>query len=152
MKGTERLVFIFDKGNNSQDNIELLESQQIPIDFVGTLTPSHHRDLVEIPLSRFQDKVRKYRVHRTGKQVFKAERSIVITDHDATARRHERRFEAQMKRVMKEANATLKSSPASPPLRPVPILRPFLKGAKSALSEPALLLRLSSGIMAGSTN
>jgi transposase len=105
LKGTGRLVLIFDKGNNSRENIALVESQQIPIDFIGALNPAHHRDLVEIPLSRFDQAVGKFRVHRSTKEVFAAKRTIVITHHEATARRQHQRFEAQMKRVMTEAKA-----------------------------------------------
>jgi len=115
-KGTERLVLVFDKGNNSRDNIALVEGQEIPIDFVGTLSPSQHRDLLEIPLSRFEHKVRKFQVHRTRKEVFGAERTIAITYHGATARRHQAAFESRMKRVMKEAKAyfeTIASEPIS---------------------------------------
>lgn len=135
MKGTERLVLIFDKGNNSQDNIALLESQEIPIDFVGTLTPSHHRDLVDIPLERFQEKVRKFLVHRTSKEVFGAERSIVITYHEATARRHERRFEAQMKRVMKEAKAYFETIADQPLSQIRAHMETFLKASKIGSSQ-----------------
>ena len=82
-----------------------MENQSLPIDFVGALSPSHHRNLVAIPLDRFDGKVGKYSVLRTRKVVFGAMRTIVITYHEGTAGRQEKSFEAQMDRAMKEAKA-----------------------------------------------
>ncbi len=45
---TGKLVLIFDKGNNSSENIEYAEKSGIA--FVGSLVPSHHRDFLLIPL------------------------------------------------------------------------------------------------------
>lgn len=135
LKGTDRLVLIFDKGNNSQDNIALIESQQIPIDFVGTLNPAHHRDLVQIPLSRFDEQVSKFRVHRRAKEVFGAQRTIVITYQEATARRQHRLFERQMKRVMKEAKAYFETIAHEPLPEIRAHMETFLKTSKIGTSQ-----------------
>jgi transposase len=135
LKGTARLVLIFDKGNNSRDNIALVESQQVPIDFVGTLNPAHHRDLVAIPLSRFDQAVGKFRVHRTTKEVFAAHRTIVITYHEATARRQHQRFEQQMKRVMAEAKAYFDTIAQQPLPEIRAHMETFLRTAKIGTSQ-----------------
>jgi transposase len=105
----DSLVMIFDKGNNSQANFAALQGQGVPIDFVGTLTPSHHADLLRIPLKRYTESFGQFQVHRTKKKVFGDERAIVLTYNPATARRQERIFELHMKRAMKEAKAFFES-------------------------------------------
>ena len=102
-QSTDGFVIVFDKGNNSRRNIELLGSTKPRIDFVGALTPSHHRDLLRIPIGRFTQRVGQHLVHRTSKKVFGVERSIVITYHEPTYRRQLKAFESQMKKIMKEA-------------------------------------------------
>ena len=101
-QSTEGFVIIFDKGNNSKKNIEQLDSREVKIDFVGSLTPSHHKDLVKISVDKFTEKIGHHRVYRTSKKVFGVERTIVITYHEPTYRRRVKAFEAQMKKVMVE--------------------------------------------------
>jgi len=49
--GAEHVTLVFDKGNNSQNNLDAVESA--PLHFVGSLVPSHHQDLLTIPRERF---------------------------------------------------------------------------------------------------
>ncbi len=134
-KKTERLVLVFDKGNNSAENIALLENQSLPVDFVGALSPSHHRNLVAIPLDRFDGKVGKFSVLRTRKVVFGAMRTIVITYHEGTAGRQEKSFEAQMGRAMKEAKAYF-ATIAKEPTKEVKVrMETFLKTQKIGSSQ-----------------
>jgi transposase len=104
-QGTERLVLVFDKGNNSRNNISLLEKEQIPLDFVGSLTPSHHRDLLRVPLKRFETGAKGHLEYRTEKEVFGAKRTILITYNPARAAREEKAFEKKMQHISKEARA-----------------------------------------------
>jgi len=77
----QSITLVFDKGNNSQDNIQALDSS--PYHFIGSLVPAQHPDLLDIPLERFHS-VRDplfegVRVYRTEKEVFGQKRTIVIT-------------------------------------------------------------------------
>jgi transposase len=48
----EHITLVFDKGNNSQENLEQLAPSLYHV--VGSLVPSQHRDLLAIPLRQFQ--------------------------------------------------------------------------------------------------
>ena len=77
----QRITLVFDKGNNSGENIQTLDGS--PYHFIGSLVPSQHQDLLAIPLERFRylrnPLFQGVRVHRTEKEVFGKKRTIVIT-------------------------------------------------------------------------
>jgi len=77
----ERVTLVFDKGNNSDENILRIDASELH--FVGSLVPSHHPDLLKVPRSkyaplkgiRFED----VSAYRTSKTVFGQKRTIVVT-------------------------------------------------------------------------
>jgi len=52
-QSVESLTVVYDAGQNSADNHELVEDTGIG--FVGSLPPSDHRDLLTVPKSRYRD-------------------------------------------------------------------------------------------------
>lgn len=79
------ITLIFDKGNNSQEAFETLDAS--PYHFVGSLVPSQHQDLLEVPLSRFrrleEPRLEGVRAYRTRKTVFGTERTVLVTHNEA---------------------------------------------------------------------
>lgn len=80
-KDKQHVTLIFDKGNNSEDNLrELVDS---PYHLVGSLVPSHHSDLLEIPLKEFaapsDPRLEGTTAHRTAKKIFGHDWTIVVT-------------------------------------------------------------------------
>jgi len=79
--GAEHVTIVFDKGNNSGDNLSAVESS--PYHFIGSLVPTQHPDLLSIPLSRFRslkkDGLPKVKAIRKHKEVFGVQRTIVVT-------------------------------------------------------------------------
>ena len=77
----EQVTLIFDKGNNSEQNIESLD--QSPLHFVGSLVPTQHQDLLKIPRSKYQplngECFEQVQAYRTRREVFRQERTIVVT-------------------------------------------------------------------------
>jgi transposase len=77
----QSITLVFDKGNNSEENIQALDGS--PYHFIGSLVPTQHQDLLAIPLERFRylkdPLFQGVRVHRTEKEVFGRKRTIVIT-------------------------------------------------------------------------
>ena len=77
----QSITLVFDKGNNSQENIQALDGS--PYHFIGSLVPAQHQDLLAIPLQRFRylkgPLFEGVRIHRTEKEVFGKKRTIVIT-------------------------------------------------------------------------
>jgi transposase len=79
-EGTSPFTLVFDAGQNSNDNYELLDD--LPFHFVGSLPPSDHPDLLAVPQSRYRtvDKLRLpgVRAFEARKVVFGNERRIVV--------------------------------------------------------------------------
>jgi len=82
--GVQEVTIVFDKGNNSHDNLQAIEDS--PYHFVGSLVPSHHQELLEVSDKRFHsladDGLPDVRVYRTQKEVFGVKRTIVVTYND----------------------------------------------------------------------
>ena len=81
--GAGLLTLVFDAGQNSEDNFELLDAEGSPFHFVGSLPPSDHPDLLAVPKARYQavDQQRfpGLSAFETTKVVFDTERRIVVT-------------------------------------------------------------------------
>ncbi|MCK4304931.1 MAG: IS1634 family transposase [Candidatus Eisenbacteria sp.] len=77
----ERVTLVFDKGNNSDENIQRLDASQLH--FVGSLVPSHHPDLLKVPRSKYAplkgSRFEDVSAYRTSKTVFGQKRTIVVT-------------------------------------------------------------------------
>lgn len=83
---TDKLTVVFDKGNNSQKNI--LDVRDLGITAIGSLVPSHHRDLVGIRVSRYPEVIDGRPAFVTDKEVFGLDMRIVVIFNDKhTARR-----------------------------------------------------------------
>jgi transposase len=84
-EGCEHITLIFDKGNNSEPAMTTLAGTQQAqrFHFVGSLVPTHHRDLLEIPLEQFSalpsPRLAGCLAHRTQRKVFGVERTVVVT-------------------------------------------------------------------------
>ncbi len=95
--GAEHITVIFDKGNNSADNLAAVDAT--PYHFVGSLVPAQHLDLLAIPRERFrsltQDGLPGVSAYRTEKTVFGRKRTVVVTYN-------ENLFVAQSKTMLRE--------------------------------------------------
>ena len=95
--GVEHITIVFDKGNNSKDNLAAIDAT--PYHFVGSLVPTQHSDLLEVPQERFrslaQDGLPEVSVYRTTKKVFGRKRTVVVTYN-------ENLFVAQSKTLLRE--------------------------------------------------
>ena len=77
----EHITVVFDKGNNSQEGFDTWQST--PFHFVGSLVPSQHAELLEIPRRQFRSLtaagLEEVDAYRTQKKVFGQTRTIVVT-------------------------------------------------------------------------
>ena len=79
--GVEEVTLVFDKGNNTEDTLEVVAKTY---HIVGSLVPGHHEDLLAIPRrrlgrldpDRFPDEVSAY---RTTKEVFGRSFTVLVT-------------------------------------------------------------------------
>jgi len=96
-QGACDVTLVFDKGNNSADNLQDVEDG--PYHFVGSLVPSQHPDLLAVPRRKMRrlDETRLPAVwsYRTRKVVFGVERTVLCTFNNAL-------FEAQRKTLRRE--------------------------------------------------
>ena len=80
----EHITLIFDKGNNSEESFKTLDNSKFH--FIGSLVPSHHADLLDVPTSRYQplegERLKDVRAYRTQKAIYGQERTIVVTHND----------------------------------------------------------------------
>jgi transposase len=75
----EEVTLVFDKGSNTKDNFAELDGKEIP--YVASLSPSYHKELLEIPLSNYREvKVEDHKIlcYRTRKKVWGKERTLVL--------------------------------------------------------------------------
>ena len=95
--GAEDVTIVFDKGNNTQDTLDVvMEKYHV----VGSLVPTHHPDLLKIRRKRFQrldpdifpDELL---AHRTTKEVFGRNFTVLVTYN-------ENLFHAQTKTIERE--------------------------------------------------
>jgi len=80
----EHITLIFDKGNNGDKAFTTLDTAGFH--FIGSLVPSHHADLLNVPGSRYQplagERLEHVRAYRTKKVIYGQERTIVVTHND----------------------------------------------------------------------
>ena len=69
------ITLVFDKGNNSQTNLERCG----PYHYVGSLVGSQHSELLSIPLEQYSDIASGYRAYLTRKKVLGKEHVICLT-------------------------------------------------------------------------
>ena len=96
-QGTEHVTIVFDKGNNSRDNLEAVAAS--PYHFIGSLVPTQHADLLGIPARRFRslagDGLLGVTAYRTTKVVFGQTRTVLVTYN-------ENLFVAQSRTLLRE--------------------------------------------------
>lgn len=80
-KNLEHVTLVFDKGNNSEENLQELAPSRYHV--VGSLVPSQHRDLLAVPLKQFQTLshpgLQGVTAYRTEKKVFGRNWTLVVT-------------------------------------------------------------------------
>lgn len=80
-QGIDDITLVFDKGNNSQDNMSLVADARMH--FIGSLVPTHHPELLEIVRTQMRrlDTTQLPAVwsYRTKKIVFGVERTVLVT-------------------------------------------------------------------------
>ena len=80
---TKSHTIVFDRGNNSKKNIELVES--LGMKYVGTLTPFHHKSLVEEASTRLEETVvngKTIMAYRTFTNIWGRDMTVVVTISD----------------------------------------------------------------------
>ncbi|MHB8277768.1 MAG: IS1634 family transposase [Candidatus Humimicrobiaceae bacterium] len=72
-------TIVFDRGNNSKDNLKILES--LELFYVGALTPYHHRELIEDAYNNFEEiniGEAVIKAYRQRKLIWEKDRTVVV--------------------------------------------------------------------------
>jgi len=102
----EELTVVFDKGNNSSENIRGLAEQGVH--FIGSLSPSYYPELCSVQLSRYTklslESGAEILAFDTKVKAFDRSIRVVLTHNDSAARKQEKRFQKNVGRALAELN------------------------------------------------
>lgn len=111
----QSITLVFDKGNNSAANQELLDASGFH--FVGSLVPTHYTDLLAIPRHQFRPlndpRLQPTLALRLTRKVWGQERTLVLTFSPELQRKQIRGVEqhlAKKRRALQELQAKLRRS------------------------------------------
>lgn len=111
----QSITLVFDKGNNSASNQEILDASGLH--FVGSLVPTHYSDLLAIPLNQFEPlrdaRLEPVRALRLSREVWGQERTLVVTFSPELQRKQIRGIEQHLgkkRRALEELQAKLRRS------------------------------------------
>jgi transposase len=99
-QGSKKLTLVFDKGNNSNDNIQLANS--LDVYCIGSLKPSHFPQFLKIPLDKFTGEVEGCKVHRKRALVFGRGRTVVVTYYPKLYERQRRTLDRRLEKAKAE--------------------------------------------------
>jgi transposase len=108
----EEITLIFDKGNNSADNLQAVDAS--PYHFIGSLVNSQHPDLLKAPREHFRNLAEEglpsVSTYRCKKEVFGKTRTIVVSYNEklfVTQSRTLLREVAKRQRLLDDVQASL---------------------------------------------
>jgi transposase len=110
----QSITLIFDKGNNSARNQEILDASGFH--FVGSLVPTHYADLLALPLEKYQplkERLKPTRALRLTRQIWGQERTLVMTFSPELQRKQIRGIQQHLlkkRRALEELQAKLRRS------------------------------------------
>ncbi len=77
----EEITLVFDGGNTSADNMEAVDKSDYH--FITSLTLTHHKDLLAVPLRKFESfadpRLERTRAYRSRKKIWGQDRTVVVT-------------------------------------------------------------------------
>ena len=95
--GSGTVTLVFDKGNNSRENLDWVERS--PFHFIGSLVPTQHPHLLDVSVDQMHsleaDGLAGGRAHRTESKVFGVQRTVLVTWN-------QRLFDAQCRTLLRE--------------------------------------------------
>lgn len=88
MNEAAKIRLSFDKGNNSKKNLKAISNTE----YIGSLPPSSHDDLISIDLGKYTKQYKDCAVYEDIKEVFGSKHKIVITYNDNLKMKQQKSF------------------------------------------------------------
>lgn len=103
---TKDIVLIFDKGNNSEPNINKVVKD---MHIVGSVTHEQVKDLAYVPLSKYihlytNQKGHKIKGYRTKRELFRMKFTVVVSFNEHSYRRQTKTYEKDKQRIFEKLN------------------------------------------------
>jgi transposase len=97
-----QLTLVYDKGNNSKANQPLAD--ELGLGIVGSLSPHHHPELLDVDRGQFHEleQMPGTLAHRTHKDLYEQERTIVVTYSQPFAAKQRRSFNQTLAKAHRE--------------------------------------------------
>ena len=111
----DELVLVLDKGNNSKKNFQAMQGK---LQWVGSLVPSQHKDLLALPLEGYEGRWQDCRYHRLTREVMGVECTLVVTYNERLARKQEHSLDngiEKLKNKIRRKWAEYKRAPTKVP-------------------------------------
>lgn len=101
---TDELVFVFDRGNNSKENIPYIGDK---FHFIGALRKNQLKHLFDVELGLFENlytnrKDNQIKGYRTSEKVYGEDYTIVVTYNEATAKKQRAKTEESVEKIKKK--------------------------------------------------
>jgi len=98
---TDNIVFVFDKGNNSDVNIPKIKKR---FHFIGSLRTSQVSHLLDIPLSKFEGLYTNRKDHlmkgfKTKERIYGEEYTVVVTYNEESAKKQREKTEQAINKI-----------------------------------------------------
>ena len=110
-------VLVLDIGNNQAANFAHLQGK---VHWVGSLVPSHFKDLLELPLEEYTGDAYPLRYYRCHREVFEIPCAVVVTYNAKLARKQEHTLQNnldKLKQQIRDLWKTYKKIPKTVPVR-----------------------------------
>lgn len=103
----ENIVFVFDKGNNSKDNIPKIKKK---FHFIGSLRMNQMSHLLDTPLSEFKELYINKKEHlikgfKTKSKIYEDEYTVVVTYNEESAKKQKETTEKAVQNISEKMKA-----------------------------------------------
>lgn len=100
----DELVFVFDRGNNSKENISYIDDK---FHFIGALRKNQLKHLFDVNLAQFEDlytnkKGNLIKGYRTSEKVYDENYTVVVAYNEATAKKQRAKTEESVEKIKKK--------------------------------------------------